>query len=208
MSLNKCVNNNRGGGIMELKGVKIGFCITGSFCTFSEVIPQIRKLVEEGAEVFPIFSYSVDTMDTRFFAAKDFKKIVEDITGKSVINTITGAEPIGPKKMLDIVVIAPCTGNTLAKLAMGITDTPVTMATKAHLRNLRPVVIAVSTNDGLGNNGKNIALLMNTKNIYFVPFRQDNPVEKENSIVADMDKIYSTILYALKGQQIQPVLTN
>lgn len=193
---------------MELKGVKIGFCITGSFCTFSEVIPQIRKLVEEGAEVFPIFSYSVDTMDTRFFAAKDFKKIVEDITGKSVINTITGAEPIGPKKMLDIVVIAPCTGNTLAKLAMGITDTPVTMATKAHLRNLRPVVIAVSTNDGLGNNGKNIALLMNTKNIYFVPFRQDNPVEKENSIVADMDKIYSTILYALKGQQIQPVLTN
>lgn len=193
---------------MQLKGVRIGFCITGSFCTLSEIIPQIQKLVDEGAEVIPIFSYSVDSMDTRFFAAKDFKEIVENITGKKVINTITGAEPIGPKKMLDIVVIAPCTGNSLAKLAMGITDTPVIMAAKAHLRNLKPVVIAVSTNDGLGNNGKNIALLMNTKNIYFVPFRQDNPKEKANSIVADMDKIYSTILHALEGQQIQPVLIN
>lgn len=193
---------------MKLKGVRIGFCVTGSFCTFSEIIPQIQKLVEEGAEVIPIFSYSVDTMDTRFFAAKDFKEIVENITGRKVINTIVEAEPIGPKKMLDVVVIAPCTGNSLAKLAMGITDTPVIMAAKAHLRNLKPVVIAVSTNDGLGNNGKNIALLMNTKNIYFVPFRQDNPVEKANSIVADMDKIYDTVLCALEGRQIQPVMIN
>lgn len=193
---------------MKLKGIRIGFCVTGSFCTFSEIIPQIQKLVEEGAEVIPIFSYSVDTMDTRFFAAKDFKEIVENITGRKVINTIVEAEPIGPKKMLDVVVIAPCTGNSLAKLAMGITDTPVIMAAKAHLRNLKPVVIAVSTNDGLGNNGKNIALLMNTKNIYFVPFRQDNPVEKANSIVADMDKIYDTVLCALEGRQIQPVMIN
>lgn len=193
---------------MKLKGVRIGFCVTGSFCTFSEIIPQIQKLVEEGAEVIPIFSYSVDTMDTRFFTAKDFKEIVENITGRKVINTIVEAEPIGPKKMLDVVVIAPCTGNSLAKLAMGITDTPVIMAAKAHLRNLKPVVIAVSTNDGLGNNGKNIALLMNTKNIYFVPFRQDNPVEKANSIVADMDKIYDTVLCALEGRQIQPVMIN
>jgi len=191
---------------MSLKGIKVGFCITGSFCTFDQVIPQIKKLVEDGAEVVPIFSYSVDTMDTRFYAAKDFKQIIENLTKKKVINTIAGAEPIGPKKMLDIVVIAPCTGNSLAKLANGITDTPVIMAAKGHLRNLKPVVIAISTNDGLGNNGKNIGMLLNTKNVYFVPFRQDNPFEKPNSIVADMDKIYDTIISALKGQQIQPVL--
>jgi len=200
------VTSNRGGGIMSLKGIKVGFCITGSFCTFDQVIPQIKKLVEDGAEVVPIFSYSVDTMDTRFYAAKDFKQIIENLTKKKVINTIAGAEPIGPKKMLDIVVIAPCTGNSLAKLANGITDTPVIMAAKGHLRNLKPVVIAISTNDGLGNNGKNIGMLLNTKNVYFVPFRQDNPFEKPNSIVADMDKIYDTIISALKGQQIQPVL--
>lgn len=191
---------------MSLKGIKVGFCITGSFCTFDQVIPQVKKLVEDGAEVVPIFSYSVDTMDTRFYAAKDFKQIIENLTKKKVINTIAGAEPIGPKKMLDIVVIAPCTGNSLAKLANGITDTPVIMAAKGHLRNLKPVVIAISTNDGLGNNGKNIGMLLNTKNVYFVPFRQDNPFEKPNSIVADMDKIYDTIISALKGQQIQPVL--
>lgn len=200
------MTSNRGGGIMSLKGIKVGFCITGSFCTFDQVIPQIKKLVEDGAEVVPIFSYSVDTMDTRFYAAKDFKQIIENLTKKKVINTIAGAEPIGPKKMLDIVVIAPCTGNSLAKLANGITDTPVIMAAKGHLRNLKPVVIAISTNDGLGNNGKNIGMLLNTKNVYFVPFRQDNPFEKPNSIVADMDKIYDTIISALKGQQIQPVL--
>jgi len=191
---------------MDLKGVRIGFCITGSFCTLSQVIPQIQKLVDEGAEVIPIFSYAVDTMDTRFYSAKEFKQIVENITGKKVINTITGAEPIGPKNLLDIVVIAPCTGNSLAKLAMGITDTPVIMAAKAHLRNLKPVVIAVSTNDGLGNNAKNLGLLLNAQNIYFVPFRQDDPEKKQNSIVADMDKLYETIINALKGRQIQPVL--
>lgn len=191
---------------MTLKGIKVGFCITGSFCTLDQVIPQIQRLVEEGAEVIPIFSYSVDAMDTRFFAAKDFKEIVENLTENKVINTITGAEPIGPKEMLDIVVIAPCTGNSLAKLATGITDTPVIMAAKAHLRNQKPVIVAISTNDGLGTNGKNIGLLLNTQNIYFVPFRQDNPIKKQNSIVADMDKIYDTILTALKGRQIQPII--
>lgn len=191
---------------MRLRGIKIGFCITGSFCTLSEIIPQIQRLLGEGAEVIPVISYSVDTMDTRFYTAKDFREIIQSLTGKEIINTIVGAEPIGPKKMVDIVVIAPCTGNTLAKLAGGITDTPVIMAAKAQLRNQRPVVIAVATNDGMGNNGKNIGLLLNTKNIYFVPFRQDDPQKKQNSIVANMDTICDTIYYALKGEQIQPVM--
>jgi dipicolinate synthase subunit B len=191
---------------MRLKGLKIGFCVTGSFCTFDKVLIQLQRMVDEGAEVYPIFSYAVASTDTRFTTAADFRQKVESITGHKVIADIVGAEPIGPKKLLDVVVIAPCTGNTLAKLANGITDTPVLMAAKAHLRNQRPVVIAVSTNDALGNNAKNLGQIMNVKNVYLVPFYQDDPVNKPNSLIADMDKIIDTVLLALEGKQIQPVL--
>lgn len=191
---------------MRLKGVKIGFCVTGSFCTFDKILIQLQKIVDEGAEVFPIFSYAVASTDTRFTTAADFRQKVEDITRRKVIADIVGAEPIGPKKLLDVVVIAPCTGNTLAKLANGITDTPVLMAAKAHLRNQRPVVIAISTNDALGNNAKNLGHIINVKNIYLVPFFQDDPVYKTNSLIADMDKIVDTVLLALEGKQIQPVI--
>ncbi|NLX71138.1 MAG: dipicolinate synthase subunit B [Clostridiales bacterium] len=191
---------------MKLKGVRIGFCVTGSFCTFDKVLEQLKRIIDEGAEVQPIFSYSVASTDTRYTTAADFRRKVEQITGKKVIDNIVGAEPIGPQKQFDIVVIAPCTGNSLAKLANGITDTPVLMAAKAHLRNQRPVVIAVSTNDALGNNAKNLGQLINVKNIYLVPFYQDDPVAKTNSMVADMDRIIDTVLLALEGKQIQPVV--
>ena len=191
---------------MKLKGVRIGFCVTGSFCTFDKVLEQLKRIIDEGAEVQPIFSYSVASTDTRYTTAADFRRKVEQITGKKVIDNIVGAEPIGPQKQFDIVVIAPCTGNSLAKLANGITDTPVLMAAKAHLRNQRPVVIAVSTNDALGNNAKNLGQLKNVKNIYLVPFYQDDPVAKTNSMVADMDRIIDTVLLALEGKQIQPVV--
>lgn len=191
---------------MLLENVKIGIGLTGSYCTFSKVIPEIRKMVEQGAEVFPIMSEATYRTDTRFGNAKDFVGQIEALTGKKIIATITEAEPIGPKSLLDIMVIAPCTGNTLSKLANAITDTPVLMATKAHLRNNKPVVIGVSTNDGLGMNGKNLGLLLNAKNIYFIPFRQDNPKEKQNSIISKMDLMIPTILEALRGRQLQPVL--
>lgn len=191
---------------MQLKGISIGFCITGSFCTFDKTLPQIKRLKDEGADIFPVFSYSVASMDTRYTTAAEFRAKVEHITGREVINTIQGAEPIGPNKMLDIVVIAPCTGNTLAKLVNGITDTPVLMAAKAQLRNQRPVVLAVCSNDALGNNGRNIGMMLNTKNIYAVPFYQDDPNNKSNSIVSDMDMVLDTVVFALRGKQIQPVV--
>ncbi len=191
---------------MKLKGLKVGFCITGSFCTFDKVLIQLKKLVDEGADVLPIFSYSVATTDTRFITAADFRKKVEDITGKKVIDNLVGAEPIGPKQLVDVIVIAPCTGNTLAKLVNGITDTPVLMAAKAQLRNQKPVVIAISTNDALGNNGRNLGHIMNVKNIFLVPFYQDDPLSKNNSLIADMDKIADTILLAIDKIQIQPLL--
>ena len=191
---------------MSLKGLKVGFCVCGSFCTFDAVIPEIRKLVAKGADVTPIFSDAVYNWDTRFYSAKEFRSIVEGITGKQVIKSVIEAEPIGPEKLMDIVVVAPCTGNTMAKLANGITDSPVTMACKAHLRNQRPVVLAISTNDGLGANAKNIGMLLNMKNIFFAPFGQDDPINKNNSLVAKFDLILPTIEKALKGEQIQPIL--
>ncbi|NLB88207.1 MAG: dipicolinate synthase subunit B [Syntrophomonadaceae bacterium] len=180
--------------------------LTGSHCTIDEVIPQLKNLVEEGAEVFPIFSYVVDEVDNRFYNVENLKSRIKEITDNPIINTIVGAEPIGPKKLLDIVVVAPATGNTIAKLANGIVDTPALMAVKAQLRNQRPVVIAISTNDALGLNARNIGTLLAMINIYFVPFRQDNPYEKANSVVADMSLITDTVIYALQGKQIQPVL--
>ncbi|HPU41644.1 MAG TPA: dipicolinate synthase subunit B [Acetivibrio clariflavus] len=191
---------------MKLDGVKIGFALTGSFCTIGKVIPEIEKLISAGAEVIPVISNSVDKFDTRFGTAKDLRLKLEGITGKKIIDSIVDAEPFGPKSLVDLVVVAPCTGNTLAKIAMGITDTPVTMACKAHLRNQKPLVIAISTNDGLGANAKNIGLLLNTKNAYMVPFGQDGPDTKPNSLVADEKLIIPTIENALKGKQIQPIL--
>jgi dipicolinate synthase subunit B len=191
---------------MLLDGIKIGFALTGSFCTISKVLPEIEKLVSNGAKVVPIVSDSINKFDTRFGTSEDLKLKLEGITGEKIINTIVEAEPIGPKSLMDVVIVAPCTGNTLAKLANGITDTPVTMACKAHLRNQKPVVISVSTNDGLGTNAKNIGTLLNMKNVFLVPFGQDGPGNKPNSLVADTLKIMPTIVEALKGKQIQPLL--
>lgn len=191
---------------MELNGKKIGFALTGSFCTFTKVIEEIKKLKITGADIFPIMSVPSSTFDTRFGAASDFIKTISEITGKEIITTVTGAEPIGPKNYLDALIIAPCTGNTAAKLTCGITDTPVTMAAKATLRNKKPVIIAISTNDGLGASAKNIGMLLNTKNIFFVPFGQDDCINKATSLVADMTKIIPTIQDALDGKQSQPVL--
>lgn len=191
---------------MRLKGVRIGMVMTGSHCTMDEVVSELVNLKREGAKIIPILSYAVDQVDTRFYKADDLKERLKAVSDGPIINSITGAEPIGPQKLVDLVIVAPCTGNTIAKLANGITDTPALMAVKAHLRNQKPVVIGVATNDGLGMNAKNIGLLLNTKNIYFIPFRQDNPREKANSIVAVMSMMVDTAILALQGKQIQPVI--
>jgi dipicolinate synthase subunit B len=191
---------------MRLKGIRVGFVVTGSHCTLAQIISQIEKLISEGAEVFPVVSNAVSTTDTRFGKSTEWCSKLQELTKKPLIKTVVEAEPIGPGKLFDILIAAPCTGNTLAKLANGITDTPALMAIKAHLRNQRPVVIAISTNDGLGLNAKNIAALLNTKSIYLVPFGQDNPAVKPNSLVAQMDKIIDTICHALEGKQVQPLL--
>ncbi len=191
---------------MKLENKTIGFAMTGSFCTFSKVFPQVEKLVENGARVVPIMSEISYTTDTRFGKAEEHIKRFEEITGEVVIASVRDAEPIGPKKLLDVLVIAPCTGNSLAKIATGIADSSVTLAVKSHLRNKRPVVVAVSTNDGLGNNAKNIGVLANMKNMYIVPFGQDDFEVKENSVISDMDLIIPAIESALDGKQLQPVL--
>ncbi len=191
---------------MNEQGLNIGLCLCGSFCTFSQVVEEIRKLKEKDYNIYPIMSYNAGSMDTRFGSAEYFRKEIVDITGNDIISSIKEAEPIGPKKYLDVMAVAPCTGNTLAKLNNGITDTPVTMACKAHLRNNRPLVLAVSTNDALGVSLKNIGGLITRKNIYFVPFGQDNFEKKPLSMIADFSKLEDTIIFALKGQQIQPIL--
>ena len=191
-----------------MEPLTIGFAICGSFCTFSKVLPEMKKLVEAGYNVVPIMSSVAYSTDTRFGKAKDFADKIEDICNRKIISTISDAEPIGPKKLLDALIIAPCTGNTAAKLACGICDSSVTMAAKAHMRNRRPLIIAISTNDGLGINGKNIATLKTTKNIFFVPYGQDDAKGKTNSLVADMTKISETLTSALAGQQLEPILLN
>lgn len=185
---------------------RVGFAVCGSFCTFHKVFPEMENLVKAGYDVLPIMSQTAYSTDTRFGKAADFVRQIENMTGHEIIHTIFAAEPIGPKKLLDILVIAPATGNTLAKLANGVTDTPVTLACKAHLRNERPVLLAVSTNDALGTAAKNIGLLLNAKHMYFVPMRQDDPVKKPNSLVADFSQIPESVLSALSGRQLQPVL--
>ena len=169
---------------MDLKGKKIGIAFCGSFCTFDKVFGEIEQLAKDGAEIYPIFSDAAKSIESRFGKPEEFLKRAEEISGHKPIMKIAEAEPIGPKSYLDILAIIPCTGNTAAKLANGITDTPVLMAAKAHLRNNKPLVIFISTNDGLGMNMKNIGLLLNTKNIYFVPFGQDDAQKKPNSLVA------------------------
>jgi len=191
---------------MLLNGVKIGICFTGSFCTLESVLPQLKKMKDHGAELYPVFSYAVASTDTRFTTAKDFREKVEKICNRKVIDSIVDAEQFGPVNKMDLMIIAPCTGNTLAKLANSITDTPVLMAAKAHLRNQRPLLLAISTNDALGNNAKNIGLALNMKNIFFVPFSQDDPINKPNSLVADMEKILDASLMALKKTQIHPII--
>ena len=184
----------------------IGFAICGSFCTFKSVFKEIENLTELGYDIVPIMSENAFSFDTRFGEAKYWQDEFRRITKKDIIHTIKDAEPIGPKKLLDILVIAPCTGNTLAKLSNGISDTSVTLATKAHLRNARPLVIAVSTNDALSGAGKNIGNLLNYKTTYFVPFRQDSFKNKPCSCVADFTLLPQTIENALKGIQLQPIL--
>ena len=184
----------------------VGFAITGSFCTYEKIKGVIRRLVEEDNRVIPIFSNQAQTINSRFGNARDFIIEIQEITGEHGIFTIQEAEPIGPKNFLDILIIAPCTGNTMAKLCAGITDSPVLMAAKAHMRNEKPIVISVSTNDALGANLKNIGELMNTKNIYFVPFGQDDYVRKPKSMVALISQISDTMEKALQGKQLQPVI--
>lgn len=186
---------------------RLGLCICGSFCTLKSVISVAKRLVEEGYDVFPIFSNVVANTDTRFFLAEDFKNQIVEITGNEPIVSVKDAEPIGPKKLLDVIAVVPATGNTIGKIANSITDTPVTMAVKAHLRNNRPVIISVSTNDGLAASGENIGKLLNRKNIYFVPFGQDDAINKPCSLVADTTLVSETVKLALKGEQIQPMLT-
>ncbi len=189
-----------------LKDLKIGLGITGSFCNFSKIKPEIDMLKECGvSEILPIASYTTLNETNRFSNPEYIKDLLEKETGKEIVDTISKAEPIGPENLVDLIVIAPCTGNTLAKLNLGITDTPVLMAVKGHIRNNKPVVIGVSTNDGLGANGENLMSLLNTKNIYFIPFEQDSPDKKPKSLVYDYTKLIDTIKLALEKKQIQPL---
>lgn len=184
----------------------IGFAMCGSYCTFEAVFKQIEVLKNLGYNIIPIMSENSYTLNTRFGDASHWHERMRDITGNRIIHTIPTAEPIGPKKMLDALIIAPCTGNTLAKLATGVTDTCVTLAAKAHLRNARPLLIAPSTNDALSNAAKNIGCLLNYKNIYFVPYGQDSFKGKPNSMVADFTLIPSALEAALEGKQLQPIV--
>lgn len=184
----------------------VGYALSGSHCTFEEVMPQIQRFVDEGATVIPIVSNTLMTTDTRFGKSADWQKQLKDITGNDIISTIVDAEPLGPSSLLDVLVIAPCTGNTTSKLANAMTDSPVLMAAKAQLRNRKPLVLAISTNDGLGLNASNIAKLMNTKNIYFVPYGQDAPDKKPNSLVARMELVVEACESAIEGKQLQPMV--
>jgi dipicolinate synthase subunit B len=191
---------------MSLNGLTIGFGITGSHCTIAEVIPQINRLIQAGANVIPIISNTLISTDTRFGSAIDWQKRLKDTTRNGIIATIVDAEHLGPEKKLDIMVIAPCTGTSTSKLANAITDSAVLMAAKAQMRNQKPVIIGISTNDGLGLNAANIAKLLAAKGVFFVPFGQDDPVCKPNSLVARMELIKETCEAALLGKQLQPLL--
>ena len=191
---------------MQLEGKRIGFVFTGSFCTFRKTIEELKKIVKLNANVIPIMSEHSYTMDTKFGKAEDFINEIEDITNKKILHTIQDVEILGPKDMLDIIVVAPATGNTIAKLANDMIDGTATMAVKSHLRRERPVVIAISTNNGISGAAENIGKLLNRKHYYFVPFKQDNPITKPRSIVFDPDYLIKTIEFALDKEQIEPIL--
>ncbi|MGZ9791391.1 dipicolinate synthase subunit B [Bacillus atrophaeus] len=191
---------------MSLKGKRIGFGLTGSHCTYEAVFPQIEALVKEGAEVRPVVTFTVKSTDTRFGEGAEWIKKIEELTGYEAIDSIVKAEPLGPKLPLDCMIIAPLTGNSMSKLANAMTDSPVLMAAKATIRNNRPVVLGISTNDALGLNGTNLMRLMSTKNIFFIPFGQDDPYKKPNSMVAKMELLPQTVEKALSHQQLQPIL--
>lgn len=191
---------------ISLKDIKIGYALCGSFCTFEKAFEAMKTLISLGAELTPIMSYNAYSADTRFGAAEYMRNSVKKITGKNIIFSIEAAEPIGPKKMFDIIIVAPCTGNTLSKLALNIIDTPVTMAVKSHLRNNRPVLIGLSTNDALSGSAENIGKLLNRKNYYFVPFSQDNPEGKPRSMILDFSQIPKAAAYALQNKQLQPII--
>ena len=188
-----------------MNGITIGFAMCGSFCTLSKATEQMKILVELGYDVLPVMSYNVYSGDTRFGKAEDFIRTVKSICGRDIIHTIGDAEPIGPKAMTDIMLVAPCTGNTAAKLANAVTDTPVTMAVKSHLRQSKPVLLAVATNDALGASAQNIGKLMNTRHYFFVPFSQDDPEKKPNSLVSHFEMIPEAVKSALENKQLQPV---
>lgn len=191
---------------MELRDKKIGFAMCGSFCTFKKALAALRELKATGADIIPIMSETSYSTDTRFGTSEYFKNEVETITGHKILHTIFETEPIGPKKLLDALIILPCTGNTLAKLANGIADSSVTLAAKAHLRNKRPIIIGVSTNDGLGVAAENIGKLLAREHCFFIPFGQDDSVNKPNSLVADFAKLNITAENALDNKQFQPIL--
>ena len=190
----------------NLKNLRVGFGLCGSFCTFTRAFAAAKKLREYGCEVIPFLSFNASGLDTRFGTAEENIQKLEEICHNKVINTIEGAEPVGPKKMLDVMCVAPCTSNTTARLALGLTDTPITMAVKSHVRNSRPVVIAISTNDALGASAKNIGILQNYRNFYFVPYSQDDYEGKPFSMVAHFELIPHTISCAVEGKQFQPMI--
>ena len=190
----------------ELLDARIGCAMTGSFCTFKAVFEAWRALRATGAALTPIMSFNAANTDTRFYPAVEARREFEVIAGKAPLTTLAQVEPIGPKKLLDVLAIAPCTGNTLAKLANGVADTPVTLAAKSHLRNGRPLVLAVSSNDALAQNAKNIGMLLSMKHVYFVPFAQDDALGKPNSLVARFELLPETVTAALAGRQLQPLL--
>ena len=188
-----------------MTGITVGFASCGSFCAFTKAIDQMKSLIDLGYNIIPIMSENASKLDTKFGKANDFVNKIENICGKKIINTIPKAEPIGPKNIADIIVIAPCTGNTLAKLSNAITDTPVTMAAKSQLRVKKPVLIALATNDALGATAQNVGKLLNVKNIFFVPMSQDDPEKKPNSLVAHFDMLLPSIEKAINKEQIQPI---
>ena len=186
--------------------LSVGFAMSGSFCTFDRVLMQVKELVGMGMEVTPILSFNASTLDTRFGKAEDFRRRLIELTGRDPMTTLTDVEPIGPKVLFDVLVVAPCTGTTLGRLANGLSDSPVSLAVKSHLRRSRPVVLAVSTNDGLSGSAANLGTLLNRRHYYFVPLRQDAPHSKPRSLVADMTLIPAAIDAAMNGRQLQPIL--
>ncbi|MBS4217698.1 dipicolinate synthase subunit B [Bacillus sp. FJAT-49711] len=191
---------------MSLAGKRIGFGMTGSHCTYDAVVPEIERLMEQGAEVIPVVTFTLKNTNTKFGDGEDWVGKIEEITGRKVIDSIVDAEPLGPKMPLDCMVIAPLTGNSMSKFANALTDSPVLMAAKATLRNRNPVVLGISTNDALGLNGMNLMKLMSAKNIYFIPFGQDDPVNKPTSMVAKMEYLSEAVEAAIDGYQLQPVI--